>query len=367
MKLIHCADLHLDSKMNTHLDPQKAKERKTELLHTFTRMVAYAVEEKVDAILIAGDLFDTRKVSATASNMVLEAIQKNPEIDFYYLRGNHDNNSFVGGLEEMPDNLKLFGPSWTYFRKDDAEAEHRICIAGTESGEENPVLLCQQLELEKDDVNIVMMHGQETSGGTKEESVPLKDLKNKNIDYLALGHIHSYRKGELDARGTYCYSGCLEGRGFDECGDHGFVVLQVDAESGKVTSSFVPFATRKLFEVDVDVSDCLNTSDTEVQIRETLKKEDIAHKHLVRAVLKGERDCESEWNLEFLEKQFEEEFYYFCIKDATVLKVDYEAFAKDVSLKGEFVRNVMNDTKLSEEEKAMVVRCGIYALKGEEF
>ena len=38
-----------------------------------------------------------------------------------------------------------------------------------------------------------------------------------------------------------------------------------------------------------------------------------------------------------------------------------------VSLKGEFVRKVMQDETLSEEEKAMVVRCGICALKGEEF
>ena len=90
MKLIHCADLHLDSKMNTHLGSQKAKERKTELLHTFTRMIDYAKDENVKQILIAGDLFDTRKVSATASNMVLELIQKNDDISFYYLRGNHD-------------------------------------------------------------------------------------------------------------------------------------------------------------------------------------------------------------------------------------------------------------------------------------
>ena len=48
-------------------------------------------------------------------------------------------------------------------------------------------------------------------------------------------------------------------------------------------------------------------------------------------------------------------------------EVDYEAFANDVSLKGEFVRNVMKDTKLPDEAKAMVARCGICALKGEDF
>ncbi len=366
MKLIHCADLHLDSKMNTHLDPQKAKERKTELLHTFARMIEYAKEENVKAILIAGDLFDTRKVSATASNLVLEAIQKNAEIMFYYLCGNHDNNSFIGGMEEIPENLKLFNDDWTYYRIQEEEGK-TVCIAAAEAREISKELLYQKLTLEKDEVNIVMMHGQDATGGTADDIISLKELKNKNIDYLALGHIHSYKKEELDARGVYCYSGCLEGRGFDECGEHGFVVVTIDTADGKTDATFVPFASRKLYEISVDVAECSTTLELEDRIREVLEKEGILHKHLVRVLLTGARDCESEWNIDFLEKQFEDAFYYFCMKDVTVLKVDYEAFANDVSLKGEFVRNVMQDENLSEEEKAMVVRCGICALKGEEF
>lgn len=366
MKLIHCADLHLDSKMNTHLDPQKAKERKTELLHTFTRMIDYAKDENVQDILIAGDLFDTRKVSATASNMVLEIMQKNENITFYYLRGNHDQNSFIGGMEEIPSNLKLFEEDWTYYRIGGEDGK-KICIAAAESKDEDMDLVCRKLSLEPDEVNIVLMHGQEAATGKTDGVIPLKDLRNKNIDYLALGHIHFYKKAELDARGTYCYPGCLEGRGFDECGEHGFVVVKVDTQSGKVDSEFVSFASRKLYEVEVEVNGCMTTLEVEDKVREELQKKGILHKHLVRVVLCGERDCESEWNLSFLEKQFEDDYYFFCMKDSSVLKVDYEAFVNDASLKGEFVRKVMQDDTLSEEEKAMVVRCGICALKGEEF
>ncbi len=60
MKLIHCADIHLDSRMNTHLDKDKAKERKLELLDTFSKMVKYAKNNRITNILIAGDLFDTK-------------------------------------------------------------------------------------------------------------------------------------------------------------------------------------------------------------------------------------------------------------------------------------------------------------------
>ena len=44
MKMIHCADLHLDAKMKTHLDGMQAKERRLELLGTFGRLVSYAAE-----------------------------------------------------------------------------------------------------------------------------------------------------------------------------------------------------------------------------------------------------------------------------------------------------------------------------------
>ena len=64
MRLIHCADLHLDARMTANLTAEKARERRRELLLTFVRLVTYASEHQVEAILISGDLFDTRKVSS---------------------------------------------------------------------------------------------------------------------------------------------------------------------------------------------------------------------------------------------------------------------------------------------------------------
>ena len=86
MKIIHCGDLHLDSKMTSNLSKEQARERKMEILRTFTRMVDYAKKNGVRAIMIAGDLFDTHNISATARNLVKDTIAQTPEIDFYYLR-----------------------------------------------------------------------------------------------------------------------------------------------------------------------------------------------------------------------------------------------------------------------------------------
>ena len=93
MRFIHCADLHLDSKMTSNLSREQAKERKMEILRTYSRMIDYAKENKIDGIIIAGDLFDTRNISATARNMVKDSIMSNPQIEFYYLKGNHDSDN----------------------------------------------------------------------------------------------------------------------------------------------------------------------------------------------------------------------------------------------------------------------------------
>ena len=101
MKIIHCSDLHLDSKMKSNLDSMKAKERRDEILRTYQNMVEYAIENDVKIIIIAGDMFDKKNITVKARNIVLDSICSHPEIDFIYLKGNHDEASFILDLEEI--------------------------------------------------------------------------------------------------------------------------------------------------------------------------------------------------------------------------------------------------------------------------
>ena len=128
MKIIHCADLHLDSKLEANLSKEKAKQRKGEILNTFVRMIDYAEKENAEIILIAGDLFDRNNISATASNTVKNAIYSHPGIRFYYLKGNHDSAGIFNNPEDIPENLRLFDDHWTSYH----EADGRITISGVE-------------------------------------------------------------------------------------------------------------------------------------------------------------------------------------------------------------------------------------------
>ena len=347
--------------MTANLSKDKAKERKIETLRTFCKMVEYAKRNHISVILIAGDLFDTRNVSAMVRNTVKDTIVQNPEIDFLYLRGNHDNDNFLSKLDEIPDNLCLFKDSWTSYNYGD------VSISGIELSSENSLTAYNSLVLDHDMFNIVTMHGQlaDYKSKDKAETISLDDLKNKNIDYLALGHVHEYMMDKLDARGVYCYSGCLEGRGFDECEAKGFVVLDIDIKNRSLTSEFVPFGARTLYTLPVDVTGITTTQEAALRIEKAIAEKQYSSKSLVKFVLQGEVDVECELETDFLEEQFAEYFYFEKVYDETKLMVNYKDYEKDASLKGEFIR-LVSASDYSEEEKSMIIRTGILALQGEE-
>lgn len=362
MKVIHCADLHLDSKMDSNLDRDKAKRRKAELLKTFERMVDYAEENGVKCILIAGDMFDGKIISATARNAVVHTILSHAGISFYYLKGNHDSENFISSEDPIPDNLKLFDESWKTYD------EGIVAITGTELSQTNSKSIYNTLVLDSRRINIVMLHGQQAGTAVKDkaEVIGLRELKNRNIDYLALGHVHAYSEDKLDARGIWCYPGCLEGRGFDECGEHGFVLLDIDESTGNISHSFVPFASRKLYSLEVDVSGLNSSAEMIGKCRSVLEAAGCESDSLVKLILKGTVDVECEKDAGYILECFEKDYFFAKLYDETVLKVDETDFSQDKSLKGEFVRTVMEDETLSEADRAAIIRYGLQAITGED-
>lgn len=364
MKIIHCADLHLDSKLEANLSKEKAKQRKGEILNTFVRMIDYAEKENVEIILIAGDLFDRNNISATASNTVKNAIYSHPGIRFYYLKGNHDSAWIFNNPEDIPENLKVFDDHWTSYH----EADGRITISGVELLSSNAGSIYNTLVLDNSTFNIVLLHGQEAGSTSKSkdktEVINIKALKNKAIDYLALGHIHAPKTERLDARGVYCYPGCLDGRGFDECGEHGFMVLDVDTDTLKLSYEFIPFASRKLYTIECDVSGCISSAEMISKVDEALGSTDCTGNDLIKIVLKGSVDIDCEKDPDYILSAFSDRYFFAKLYDETTPYVDPNDYALDSSLKGEFVRGILNDPDIDEADKPFIIKIGLNAILG---
>jgi DNA repair exonuclease SbcCD nuclease subunit len=342
--------------MQSNLNADKARVRKLELIATFEKMVDFARDNDVTAIIIAGDMFDTARVTAKSRNAIFDKIKSNPGIDFLYLAGNHDEENILSQLEEGYDNLKVFKNEWTTFEYGN------ICISGVKLEGKNKGIY-DTLITDKNKFNIVVLHGQISKYELKDNSevVNLTKLKNKNIDYLALGHYHTYDTGKLDDRGIYCYSGCIEGRGFDECGDKGFVLL--DIEGNKFSYQFLPFAKRRLHEVKFDITGIDDWFDIERKVIADLSK--IDKNDLIKLVLVGKYKIALGKQLEHLELKLNSLYFFAKVRDESTLEINAKDYEQDLSLKGEFIREVLS-SDLAEEDKEAVIITGLKALNGEE-
>lgn len=361
MKIIHCGDIHLDSKLSANYSKQKSKERNFEILNSFVKMVDYAEKNEVEGILICGDLFDSKNVSMLTKKTLKEVVEGHPSIMFFYLKGNHDSADILNVFTEIPDNFFTFSDSWNCFSLGERE---RVLIHGVELNLHEKEGILSEYVSDTTKINIVMLHGQvaESGASSADELINLKELKNKGIGYLALGHIHEQRTDFLDGFCKYAYCGCLEPRGFDEPGPHGFMLLDVNEDTGVIREEFVPFATREVKELYVDVTGAEDSVSIIEKIRKVIFESGVRGNDYVKIILTGSLSAECEKDEGFIFKSFEEEFYLVKLYDKTEITVDFEKYKNDVSLKGEFVRRVCLDTNLSEEEKGEIIRIGLLAL-----
>lgn len=352
MRIIHTSDIHLDSPLTTHLSSDRVRERKRELVATFQRTVEHA--ERLDAIgyIIAGDLFDTEKVTRSSLENIIAIMERVPQINFFYLFGNHEKRMLIESGVELPKNLRLFDDEWTYYRIDD------VVIAGRCTTSKD---MFKTLKLDPSRRNIVVLHGELCDRSDDGGAIGIKEIEGLPIDYLALGHYHTYSATSIGQRCTAVYSGVPEGRGFDEVGEKGVVMLEVDKFG--IRHEFIKTAKRTLRIQEVDVSRTKRGVDVEEAVSAEIRGLDRGD--LVRLLLVGERELTTTLDTGAIYDRFKDNFYYFEVKDATRVRISADDFKNDRSLKGEFIRSVIADEGLSDAMKEKVITTGLRALLGE--
>ena len=341
MKIIHSADIHLGSKIEAKLTKEKADIRKAEVRQAFNKMVNYAILNEIKIILISGDLFDSATPLKKDKEFFYNVVKNNPDIDFIYLKGNHD--TVESGFDEEIDNLKIFKDKWTtYFYEG-------VTISGIEILPHNEYEITNGLKLPKDTKNIVMLHG---------EANKIPRIKENNIDYMALGHIHTFSEVKFDIRGKSFYSGCLEGRGFDEIGVKGFVVFDTET----MTVDFIENSLRVVEEFAVDISSSANSFEAYKIVKDSINSHP---KNICMINLCGEIKYDGLYLAEDIEEYLQDQYFFIYVKNKTTEKIDYNKLAGENTLKGEFVRTVLSSGEYSQKQKEQIISVGLKAFDGQ--
>ena len=241
MRFLHAADVHLDSPCSSRSETVRQRLRDASRL-AFQRLVDVALSERVDAVLIAGDLFDDERLSFQTERFLLEQLHRldAETIPVVYATGNHDPGRV--GLRSVelpwPDNVTV--------ARDKTPVRIAIKAPGPESGspEIRGIVMAagHETAAEEDDLStafptpegrlaeVAVLHTQvlDSPGSAAHQRYApsqLDRLRGSGHDYWALGHVH--KRSVLCEHPGIHYPGNLQGRTHGERGAKGCLLVDV--------------------------------------------------------------------------------------------------------------------------------------------
>ena len=336
MKILHAADLHLDSP----LAGQTAQLRK-QLLSVPEKIVALCQKHGCDMLLLAGDMFDgeyTREGFLALHNALSEV-----KIPVFITPGNHDfcTPGSPWMKESWPENVHIFTrPAVESVAL--PELDCRVYGAGFVAMD-CPSLL-EKFSLEGEEkYHIGILHGDPMQKNSPYNPITQPQVAATGLNYLALGHVH--KGGQLQAGKTLCaWPGCPMGRGYDETGDKGVLLVTVE---DTVTAEFVALNYPKFYDLETEM-ECLPS------VLPAVGSDDF-----YRITLVGE--CEKP-DLQALRAEYSR-FPNLELRDRTQRPVDVWASMGEDSLEGSFFHLLHEELKGDEEENRIVTLAAKIARK----
>ncbi|MCR3906984.1 MAG: exonuclease SbcCD subunit D [Tenericutes bacterium] len=260
LQILHCSDTHLDKSFGIS-NLSKAIQRREDLNHNFSSIVDYALKNKPDIFLIAGDVFD-KILPTNASRVFLTSkikLLNDANIEVFIIGGNHDIPRFGSSPSLAIDVLGSAGIATVFSRSDIIQKKtikvhgKSVCVSGrsyyTKFERSNPL---EDISVPiEGDYNILMIHGS-LQGLNVASSVPEFSCQNpfraeditKGLNYLALGHFHNYFEREYKGC-TIVNPGSIEKLSWAEMNDDkGFVWAELNGQ--ETTTEFIELETRPM-------------------------------------------------------------------------------------------------------------------------
>lgn len=359
IRLIHAADLHMDSPFEG-LSREKAAIRRSEQRELLYALMEECDRREADMLLLSGDLLDSAAAS-TETGEALVAALGSLSIPAFIAPGNHDWYSRRSPYARLPfpENVHIFKtPSlesrWL------PELGIRVWGAGYTSPSCPPLLRGFSPRKQQGVLDILVLHAE--LGRPESGYCPITEdeLSRSGMDYAALGHIHTGSGLRKAGKTFYAWPGCPEGRGFDECGEKG--VLQIDFQDNDCAAEFITLGRRRYEKLSVEAG-----ADPLKSVRARLPND--TQGDIYKIMLTGERDAAPDMLL--LQKALEDRFFALTLEDHTVPRRELWDRAGENTLCGRFLRRMRS--KLAEagteDERELImqaVRLGMAALEERE-
>jgi DNA repair exonuclease SbcCD nuclease subunit len=370
IRVAHCADLHIGSPCSGI--GTKGEIRRHELKTAFFRILDLCGAERINLLLISGDLFDDVNLSPVDVQDVKNAISK-VNLKVVISPGNHDPFTPDSPYNsQWPENAIIFknGSEAECVKLDDLNV--RLWGYAFKGMYEKENFL-KNLNIKKDDnfIDICVMHGDVSSSGESMYCpVRICDIEASGMDYIALGHIH--KRSDICRAGStfYAYPGCPEGRGFDETGDKGIYIGAIS--KGCCNLKFKKICKRAYEQLSVDISDASTENEILNLILEKAEKvhADSCSENLYSIILTGSVSEDFFIDALKLETELSEKLFFAKITDDTETEINTEKLKFRNDFKSIFIRKMLLkiESSKNEHEKAInkkALKTGLRAFCGD--
>lgn len=343
MRFVHIADMHFDAPFvvlnsRTNLGEIRRMEQRKAL----KKVINYIKENNIKYLFIAGDLYENEHIRKTTIEYINNLFKEIPNTKIFISPGNHDpylNNSLYNTFA-WTKNVIIFSPNTQIYEGEEVDV---YGFAFTD-------FYCKGMKISeikiknKNKLNILLLHGTIDGSIENVQYNPMKksELKQLGFDYIALGHIHKLDYNSEENQ-RIVYPGSTISLGFDELGQHGMIVGNIEKE--KVELEFIPIDNKELKEISVDITEI---SDKEALI-EQLNNLQLEENCLYKIILIGKRKFEI--NIYDLYKM-NLNTNIVKIKDNTKPDINVEALSKENNLKGLFVKEILQEIEKGEIDKS---------------
>jgi DNA repair exonuclease SbcCD nuclease subunit len=361
MKLLIFSDLHLETPFRW-AGREVGRAWRRRLHGVLAQIVELARREQVDAILCGGDLYEHDRFTPETVGSVARAFEAARPIPVFIAPGNHD----------------WYGPESLYRRAHFSSNVHvfeedrltRVPLAdgfwlwgAAHRAPANTDGFLERFRVGGPGVHLALFHGSE---GTylarertgKEPHAPFREeqVLEAGLHHAFLGHYHC--PIDTDA---LTYPGNPDPLEFGEQGDRGAVIATVSPE-GRVSRRRVRVALSRVHDLEVDVSGCGSLD----EIRARVQNAGGGLQGIARVTLLGELTRDVELRAADLEQSAHLEALRVVVSPKLRVGYDLDAIAIEATVRGQFVRDVLEDGELDEEERRAVVVTGLRALEARE-
>ena len=362
IRILHAADLHLDSPFEG-LPAGKAALRREEQRALLSRLSELARQERVQLVLLAGDLLDSDHSYFETGEELCRCLA-GMGAPVFIAPGNHDfyTEKSPWTRLELPGNVYLFTENRIRGMELPALGLRVYGAAFTEK-RSGPLLSGYHAERVYGVRNLLVLHGELCARqDSPYNPITEQELRECGMDYVALGHIHK-ASGLLRAGDTwYSWPGCPEGRGFDETGEKS-VNLVTLSDSGACQLETRCIALRRYEELRVDVTG----ADPLLAVHTLLPDETV--RDIYRVTLTGETDEAPDLNR--LRVNLSELFFELQLRDETRIRRSLWEKAGDDTLRGLFLKKLRRKYDEAPDEAGrraieQAARWGLAALDNRE-